>query len=223
MESYALLRRLVHGGKIEMSLSYEAEGLDEEDDLNGVISRELDEALAEQGLARSEPVGVDSYHVGRSAGSVDLIVHIGGTVLLVLGGAKVVDEGAKVVRQWAKSLKRLHGKWRSVIFSVEALKVFCLDDLLERHGKESVPVLELVTHHVGAVQSGDGRWQLATPVYICIPDESRRCTHLYVISTIGEILHWGRATSVRTRRCARAATSAGSPARGRERPTSTRC
>lgn len=186
MQSYPFLRRLFHVPELAVSISYEGEEFDQEDDLESSIRRAV---LEDSGPSLAVEPTLEEFSLGRSAGYGAVIVSFGAGLLTLLGGITAIHEGAKILKIWGQFLRNVAKRWESAGFSVDALKLLSVNELLQQYGDKTEPLVESIVHTVGAAPIGDGSWHQITPIYILIPDRLRKSTHLFVMTRGGETLH----------------------------------
>lgn len=179
-ESYPLVRRKLQAPYIGFSVgSGDADAGEVRH-----IRQTLVDALKDEGL-ETPGVRMTSWDVGRSASAAEILAY----VVVVASGIKQIDDAIPVLRKWWRALRAVQAKLGRVSFTSEALKLACIDDLVERHGPENVPRYDLMTTMASVGQFGDGTWRRLGPTYVVVPDPKNRRTHLYVVRSDGEILH----------------------------------
>ena len=185
--SYPLVRAQLHAPYLGISVPAPDGG----EELEARLSEFLHAAIDAQGLERPK-ITVSSWDVGRSAGGVEILACVGlglAAVVAMAAGIKKVDDALPVVRKWARALSSAVSRLHRAHFTVEALKLLCVDDLLERFGEGELPDMHLMATAAIAGQFGDGTWRVIDPHYIIIPDRINGRTHLYVVQADGAILH----------------------------------
>jgi len=134
-------------------------------------------------------VKTETWDIGRSASAAEIVVYVGAGVVALAGGIKSLDEAAQILRKWWKALKKVRRKYRRGYFTREALKLACIDDLIDRLGKDNLPRYDLMTASTAIGRFDDGTWTPVYPHYFLIPDPKRQVTFLYVVDADGAILH----------------------------------
>jgi hypothetical protein len=134
-------------------------------------------------------VKTETWDIGRSASVAEIVVYVSAGVVALTGGIKSLDEAAQILRKWWKALKKMRRKYRQGYFTREALKLACIDDLIDRFGKENLPRYDLMTSSTAVGRFDDGTWTPVYPHYFLIPDPTRKITFLYVVDAVGSILH----------------------------------
>jgi hypothetical protein len=184
-DSYPLVRRLLHAPYVGLAVA----GADGQDPDGNRIVDELRHGLLELGI---EPPSIHttSCTIGRSADAGELLAYVVGGALAIVAAIKNVDDAVTVVRKWWRALKRWRTELGSGHFTTEALKLACVDDLIERYGLKQLPRCDLMIATSAVGQFFDGTWRAIGPTYVVIPDPENERTHLYVAGADGEILHY---------------------------------
>ena len=131
------------------------------------------------------------WDVGRGASAVEIMVYSVTGVFALAKGVKALDEAIPIIRKWWRALRKARERLGDGQFTREALKLACVDDLVDRFGTENLPRYDLMSAATTSGQFFDGQWGNVGPHYFLIPDPARNITHLYVVKESGEILHRG--------------------------------
>lgn len=197
-DSYELLRQRIFGGRIGLVIGVEAlgrEGVDVygEGALASIEAFTRSETLKD--LEEAPDFNVSIHAMGRSSAGLAGLLALGGGLLWLVSRAKNIDDGLKTIKKWSVQLQawrvrfELMGQHPS--FTVETLKILCAADLYDRFGIDTDPCIGLIRTQASGAQAADGSWHSFGPVWVFIPDNRKKLTHLYAINYTGTILHRG--------------------------------
>lgn len=203
-DSYELRREEIFSERIGLSMNGEqfsdhASVYLELPQLEAYLQRE---AISE--IDEAPDFALRPYAMGRSAGTMAVLLTVAGSAYIFLTQAKNLDDGFATIRKWARNIRALGKRFtrrHTPRFTVEALKILCLADLYDRYGGGTEPVAGLIRSNAASMQAPDRTWTGVDPVYIFIPDRRRYVTHLYAISSTGEIKHYQELPPLELQEC----------------------